>query len=648
MTDTSVHITSSDLPEWATETTLNKLASAMEDLLDLSAEQKNQLKSGFKEMKQTGKATADSMKKAGGGGNIFKDSTSGLQSFTKELNEGSVSLDSLDEPVEKFGKGLSSTAKRLGIIGGAFALFGQQIGLAIGDIKETVGALRNMTDVGIQVKGGFDGLRDTMAQTGMSLEEVSNITSTYTRTVGNVGLRGILDLTKATEDSSFQFREYGLLVAEGAEFQAKMLESQRLGGIFRAQDQRANSMALQENIKNLTAYSNILNISREEMAQAQVEAKSRADVMRKFNSMDEDSRKSANQSFDQFTAITASLGEGGKEMQQMMIDMIASPVAEASESFQALAQVSPETAQAVKKLQQDIMSGADISPDMIITQMTEVLDAASQSGQIEMLALGDQTRDVANMMGGPLLNALRNYEANLARAEGATMEEKLANMAQSTDGAVSAAVGLDQELRRLSQSIKSSRIDKFMQMFGEEAAAGVESLTTVISKAADMVDWFGDASWEDIGQKIVDTFHNIVWPAVQGLFASASDWLSRKIEDAFLWIRDIPVEIGNAIARSPIGDLLGMTVQQLPSEARAMVESGYNGSPTSTGNVDLDQAVRAQVARERRVEAGTAGAATAQGMTEYEAMRLKQGTDLQAAMDKLRRDLLGANGQSSQ
>ncbi len=611
MADTSVHITSSDLPEWATESTLSKLASAMEDLLDLNKDQKRQLREGFKDMKQTGKATTDSMKKAGGGGNIFKDTTAGLKDFGKELNEGTVSLDSLQGPVDKFNKGLSDSAKRFGLIGGAFALFGQQIGLAIGDIKDTVGALRDMTDVGIQVKGGFDGLRDTMAKTGMSLEEVSNITSTYTRTVGNVGLRGILDLTKAAEDNTFAFREYGLLVSEGAEFQAKMLESQRLGGIFRAQETRANSMALQENIKNLTAYSNILNISREEMAQAQVEAKSRADVMRKFNSMDEASRESANRSFDQFTAITASLGEGGKEMQQMMIDMIASPVAEASESFQALASVSPEAAAAVKELQQDIMSGEDITPDMIITRMHDVLDAASQSGQVEMLALGENTRDVANMLGGPLLNALRNYEANLARAEGDTMEERLANMAQSTDGAVSAAVGLDQELRRLSESIKSSRIDKFMQMFGEEAAASVETLTSGIAKAADVVDWFGDASWGEIGTALVEKFQEFVfdplgnlisqlWDDIKGGFSSFLDWIKFGILDWF-------TKLGNFIADSPLGRALDMEVSALPSEisqaqeqARNYVDGGL--TPSRAADVlNIEDRLRSSDPREREI-----------------------------------------------
>lgn len=597
MADTSVHITSSDLPEWATEATLDKLAKAVEALAGLSAEQKREMKSGFKDMKETGKATRENMKKAktSASNNIFGDVTSGLKSFGKELNESGVSLDSLQEPLDKFNKGLGESAKRFGIIGGAFAVFGQQVGLAISDIKDTVGALRDMTDTGIYVRGGFEGLRDEMAATGMTLSEVQEISGKYARTVGNVGLRSILDLTKSVEDNSFKFREYGLLIADGAEFQAKMLESQRLGGIFEARDKRANSLALQENIKNLTAYSKILNVSREDMAQAQIDTKSRADVQRRLNSMDEESRKAANASFDQFSAIIASLGPEAKGLGDMMTTIIADPAAVNSEAFTQLAAASPEAANAILELRDKVLAGEEISQQDIVNRLLGPLDAAAKSGQLEMLSMNDAIGDLVNQLGGPVLNSLRNYnqrlqeemeKGNLSQEEAM---EKLKN--EGVDPAVTAAMGLDQEFRRLSTSIQSSRINKFMDLFGEQAVAGVEGMTNVVSKMADAADWVGDATWTEIGAKVIENLVEYVIKPIGDAAVAVWDYIKMKFSeymDMFmLALKDIPVRFTNAIAASPLGEFVGMEVRALPSQAaaeeRQRIATGPTGADYASG-----------------------------------------------------------------
>ena len=521
MAETDVRIVDSDLPEWATESTMSKLVDSMEQLLGLSADQKKSMREGFKDMKETGKATRENIKKASAGGNIFKDSTSGLKGFAQELSETEATLEAVDKPLKKFHEGLGESAKRFGIIGGAFAIFGQQVGLAIGDIKETVGALRQMTDTGIQVEGGFQGLRQVMADTGMSLGEVQEITGKYTRTVGNVGLRGILDMTKAAEDGAFSFERYGMVVQEGAEFQAKMLESQRLGGIFRVKDERSQSMALQENIKNLTAYSNILNVSREEMAQQQIEMKSRADVMRRFNSMDDASREAANASFDQFSAIIAALGPEAKGLGDMMTTIIADPAAVNSEAFQTLASASPEAAQAILDLREKILSGEDVSQNDIVNRLLGPLDAAAKSGQLEMLSMSDALGETVNMLGGPVLNSLRNWESRMADATGDTVEEKMENLAQSTDGAVSGATALDQKLRELSQTITSSRIDVFMNLFGEEAAAGVQGITRAVGALADGIETAGNIDYRGKIEGLIEKL---------GEFGS---WLGLQIDTVF-------------------------------------------------------------------------------------------------------------------
>ena len=611
MADTSVHITSSDLPEWATETTLERVAKAMETLVGASNEQKKSMKQGFKDMKDTGKANAKNMKKASGG-NIFDDSTKGLKSFAKEVNESTATIDSLDKPLEKFSDGLSDSAKRFGIIGGAFAMFGQQVGLAIGDIKDTVASLRDMTDTGIYVRGGFEGLRDEMAATGMTLGEVQEITGKYARTVGNVGLRSMLDLTKATEDNTFKFREYGMLIADGAEFQAKMLESQRLGGIFEAQDKRSNSLALQENIKNLTAYSKILNVSREDMAQAQIDAKSRADVQRRFNSMDEDTRKAANASFDQFSAIIASLGPEAKGLGDMMTTIIADPAAVNSEAFATLAQASPEAAEAILDLRKKILEGENVSQEDIINRLLGPLDAAAKSGQLEMLSMNDAIGTLVNDLGGPVLNSLRNYNQRMAEVmekDGLSEAEAMQKLKEEgVDPAVSAAMGLDQEFRRLSTSIQSSRINKFMDLFGEQAVQGVAGMTNVVSKMADAADWVGDATWSEIGSKVIENLLEYVIKPIGN--AAVAVWEVVKtefkniIQSALLFIQDKIALFGQAIAQSKLGQMAGMEVAYaLPSEIHQKQEEARNSYVQNFGGVSgATQFVQGQMEKPGKTE----------------------------------------------
>lgn len=575
MAESNVHIESisSDIPDWATEDTMQKLMESMEKLVGLTDKQKKDMESGFKDMKETGKVTRQNIKKAGAGGaNIFGDATDGLKSFGKELNEGAVSMDSLEDNVKDVNKSLAKNAKRWGLIGGAFAAIGQQVGLAIGDIKETVSALRDMTDTGIMVKGGFDGLRDTMAETGMSLAEVQEITGKYARTVGNVGLRSMLDLAKSAEEGSFEFSKYGMVVAEGAEFQAKMLESQRLGGIFEVKDRRAQSMALADNIKNLTAYSRILNVSREEMQESVLEAKSRADVMRKFNSMDDKSREAASKSFDDFQTVVASLGPQAKGLGDMMTTIIADPAAVSSEAFAQLASASPEVAQAILDMRKTIEQGGEISQQEIINRLLGPLDEAAKSGKLENLAMNDAIGETVNMLGGPVLNSLRNYQQRMGEltAGGLTEAEAMEKLREEgVDKAVSAATELDQELRNLSQSIKSSRIDIFMRMFGEESARGVTAITGVVRSMADTVNWLGDASMEEVLTKIVENFDKYVLTpmgnAATALWEGIKSAFFGIIQSISLGFQDIVVKFTNTMAETWLGEKAGMETRALPS-----------------------------------------------------------------------------------
>jgi len=389
---------------WARDSTLEKLLVYMEKIADLSESQKKELEDGFADMAKTGKVTTDNLKKqatkggGAGGNNLFADATSGLANFSGGVVDAADDLDDLGSgPLKKFGKGLVGMTKKMGAMGVVAGAIMNQIGAAIATIKDTVDAMRQLNSVGVTIEGDFMAFQEHLQTSNMTIEQLSEITGQYARTVSNVGIKSLVDMTAAAEQSGFAFKDYGLLLSEATDFQAQMLESQRLGGLFRMQDERAQSLALADNVKTLTAYSKILNVSREDMLKNTLELKSRADVQRRFNSMDDESRRAANASFDQFSYIMQALGPEASGLTDMITTMIADPAAVNSEAFKQLAAASPEVSEAMLDLRAKIEAGEEITQADIIERLLGPLDAASKSGQLDMLSMNDAIGETVNL-----------------------------------------------------------------------------------------------------------------------------------------------------------------------------------------------------------------------------------------------------------
>lgn len=592
MVDQDVRITEVGLDSdsmWATEKTLEALLETIIKLSDVSADQKKELEKGFKDMAETGKVTRNNLKKTtskAGGGNMFGDASSGLAGFTSGVVGAADDLDDLGSgPIKKFGKGLVGMTKKMGAMGIVAGAIMNQIGAAISTIKETVDAMRQLNSVGVTIEGDFMAFQEMLQTSTTTIEELAGITSKYARTVGNVGLRSLVNMTAAAENSTFAFKNYGLRLAEATEWQAEMLEADRLGGLIKKRDTAEQSLMLAENVKTLSAYSKILNVSREDMIKQRIALKSRADVQRRFNSMDDKSRIAANASFDQFSDLMTALGDADG-LTDMMTTIIADPAAVYSEAFTQLAGTAPEVAQAALDLREKIIAGEDIGPKDVIDRMLGPLDEASKSGQIEMVSMNDALGETANLLGGPVLNSMRNWTERLAPllAEGLTQEEAIQKLGESTNASVQKATEAQTELDRFAATVKNARVKVFDNLLGQEASSIMDSAIGGLRIASEKIDELGGYDYRGGLEKIVESFQlYVVEP-----FRTSMLWLDGVIESIktgfstfFTWLKDIPARIWNAMAA-----VLPIDPVELPSAAASKIGASWDAAHPNRPSYD--------------------------------------------------------------
>jgi len=633
----NITINNVDLPQdvmWATQKVQLDLLKTLEKIYDLSEKQKDTIDKTFKEMQKTGKVDAAQVKNMGGdskkgGSGAIKtavgDMSTGLKTFTTNISGTSEGLDHLDDKIGGFGKGLSNVTKKMGVMGGVVAAIFGQAGAALKTFTETVSVFRQFNEVGITVKGGVIGFHEAISKVGISMEHMAELTSKYSRTVGNVGIRAIVDMTQAAEQSGFAFSKYGVTLDEAVGFQTKLMESQRLGGLFHAQDAAKEAIASQENLKRLTAYSKILNVSRDEMIEARMANKGRADIQRMFNAMPEELRIASNKSFDQFSDLITALGPETAKGMQIFTDIIADEAGMASQSFTELAQVSPELAESISEIRRKIRAGEDVGLEEI-ENFRGVLEAATKSGQLNSLSMGENTKDMADYLGGTFLNSLRNAGEKIEDYKKQTAAGKtvLETMEGAQNKSVIAMTQFQSELDMLAGKTETARLKVFSRAIGKTGEDMLEGATKFVHKMGVAVEDFGEDPVKfikDLFAKIVDSFSLYVIEPLMGYLTIFGDWL-----------KGLGPRLINFIKES-LGFDVKTEVERQEAERIETIANTYSNIESKTGITRTD--IDLQNARYARDAAGTTSESTKTAMSEFEARLLTINADQLIAIQAL-------------
>jgi len=559
-----VEVTGSIYGPWASEKTLADLLDTIKDLVGTSEEQKKLLQRQATEMKNTGKVSsggaAGSPKGAKEVQSATKIMTTGLKESGQSALESAAGFDELNSgPLKSFGKSLKNASPAFkGMLVGVGLVAGA-IGKYIKSVNQSVTVLRGLADSGVGFSGSFVEVSGALATTGLTLEHFGEMADKYARVMGQNGLQGLLNLTTATEDAAGGFSRFGLTTAEATEYAAEYLDQQRMAGVFGKANDANQAAALQKNIERLTSYSKVLNVSRKDLQDASREMLSNADLQAELFSMAPKERAAAQAAFTETAQSFAAMGPAGLEMGKLFTDIAASPVAEASDGFQQLANAGlGDLAARMVKLAEANKAGEGASVEQLMA-MANLTQA--EKDQLAALRLaGGEIKNTAVMVssfGQAQAEAVVSMEEHRKKAkeQGKSMEEYM----KTVDDNAAAQAHLQDELSKFEATAEYGMVKAFSTLLGGKGTEAVnmaaDALGVLNDKARTFIDGpmvdgieaFKDKAMEIWGvlKEIFADLGEVIKPII-GFFRRAGEVINDMIQGIMLgwdslaaWIKDV-------------------------------------------------------------------------------------------------------------
>lgn len=473
---TDVNLTGiGDLDSWATENTAAKIEAHLSKILQLTKADQQKMKKMLAEMASDRKLSKRTMEEAGRAarngktsgkgpagtatpknktGNLFdsKGLTSGLGSFADSVLNSNKHLKTMSDELRLSGVSLKNFRKGLGlaVIGGVFSLLGKVIGKAITNVEQTTEVMTAMYDSGIRFNGGIIELQRSLAQTGMTLDQVSKIGEQYATIMMTKGMTGMRSILDGTDRAIGGLEKFALTTADAAEYAAEYLETQRLAGVLTAFTEKQQSKMLAENIQRLTEYSKALGISRKEIAAAGKDMLTSADVQRRLANMSEEERMKAMTGFSNMGQVFKGLGPGFNSIAAMFQD-----VASYGNNMEAASRTATDLMTAgysevffeIQKIKQEAERGIIHSTEEVQRRLTKALPPGTT---MEMLAMNQASREMTNTLGDMKGAGIKFLEAEKARLE--QQEKDIAAFAQA-EGIKDIEVARKEYLRRQESNI---------------------------------------------------------------------------------------------------------------------------------------------------------------------------------------------------
>ena len=251
----------SDLPKWATESTQAEIAKQLgANLKELKKQGEEDKKKGKTEAKAN-KDTTTILEKG------FKSMRQAAGKQTEAFNKFSADKLIPKTPFKAFNTGIQKFAGKLGIAGAALGAFGFVIGGIVGRFKAFSDQFRTLFATGFRFDQGSIGLAKAAVRAEMSLDQYTEILGRYSTTVGVLGTRAFSDLNVAMRDNLKEVGLLGMNLGELTEYTADYLDQRRLLGILEESDRQALASNTETYLKNISALSTLLNVSREQISQ---------------------------------------------------------------------------------------------------------------------------------------------------------------------------------------------------------------------------------------------------------------------------------------------------------------------------------------------------------------------------------------------
>jgi len=480
-----VHISGTDV-EWANEKTQAQILAAIKEAFKLDKASSQKLDKALSEAGKNGGFVGKDAKKT------FKEFTTGLGKSSKSAFEVAKENKSLGQSAKSLAKDFKESSKSFKVAAGAAFGIGAALGKVAAQYVDSIGYLRDMTDVGANFTETHMDVSRILSETGMSMAELSDYSQKYTRVLAQTGLTGISKLVGKTEDLVGGFSNLGLTTSEATEFAMEYLDQQRMAGVYEKANAAGQAEAVQRNVERLTAFSKILNVSRKDLMQQSKEAFGREDVRRRLFAMEAGQRKEAMEAYSASIQLFGAYGQDGQKMGETFTDL--------------MARLNPETSPFLKELR---AAGAGSLAQAMI-DMKNNADAGIKPTKESIEAMGDmayEARHILDQIGQS--GSAAAGTANSVGSFGLAVEESRTGLRDATgklvNETVAAATKLEDGMNKLSQTALYLGADVLnelaMKITGSSAEGGVikamDALGGGFNDAASMMRDFADKPFGD-------------------------------------------------------------------------------------------------------------------------------------------------------
>lgn len=615
------------LPAWATEKTMLRVLEVLSrnGVADQKTEENlekavNNLSNNTKEAAEAlAEIAQDSKDKGeddtgptGGGGEdtkksigIFRSSIRGLSSDMADLGGGLFKSITGFESSSRHLYGFNSAVKGMTKSGGLFAkvlggaavgavgLFASSLGMFIKVMMDSANVILRMNEVGLRQITSAEMLTKNLSELGMTSADFQKIMVDYSTAMGTFGMGALADLVGRSSEVNRELSKFGLTTADASQFAAEYLEQQRLSGIFDRMEDTQRRKRVLDNIKQLSAFSSILNVSRQEIAKAQTEML-RQDRIRAvlLGATAGREREQLSESIRDVTGFFAAFGKSGKAVNDMFADMVSvADPAMALENYGVALAAAPEAMSYFMETVRKINAN-DLGEDEGIRRSARFnMMLAENADRLSYMAR--ITKDQATRALADQALAQEEFVSKL-REDGKTTEdiiEILEERAEMESTLGQSAAQFNDAMNFVRRSVERIIIG-FFNAFGgaEEGKNGLEATLDMFTEFGrgfgEFVDNFlEEAQGKGIGGFLTTAFDKIgeeidkrLPGMIVALFAAIGDALILLVKEVFT-----PENLWRVATSSPIL-IAGRAILKADEDAKQLVDeiSGTENNQTQT------------------------------------------------------------------
>lgn len=463
--------------------------------------------------------------------------------FNRSLSSGAQSLG-------RFGAPLTGASRMLGRLASA----GGKAGIALGGLALTVGGLagflgalvrivqdssrtlKAMNDVGLTQIQSATELARLQGNLAMSSEQLTSLFQEYAREMGTFGFQSLENLVRGTGEAEQAMHRLGLTLAEGATFGAQFLRQQRMASIFEMEQTVEENVRFQNTMQNLTAFSRILNVSRQEIMKATTEIMEQEQLRARFAAVQNRTQREEMQEQVRDTIMMfAALGPEGRRFGELFGRAVGALDPMLVEDLYGFLPFAGEAVMNLMDMARRAAAGIDIDPLQRAEAFEEFGNALERSSESTafMAQMGDQQAMQAMAMLAQFREARERFQRD-ERSSRMSFAEYMRAEEERTQRLVQSQVQLQDVFNRIRLRFNEALLRIFEHFVGEGSIEdAVEKLGTLFDSVGEGLLQFSLILEEDGG----------LMRALSEGIAKAMDVIIRGIADGMTQSNNLLVRI---------------------------------------------------------------------------------------------------------